>query len=273
VVGLQYLEQRYYDPAVGRFISSDPIGVSDYLYAGNDPVNGVDPSGLILTPLDPLVLAYDVYEVDQSARAHDLGGTLLNGLIAIGDAALTDIPFVPPALGEARAGVALAGVLTRATGEVAGRFALEQLVRGVYNTASQPGLECGEQSVISGTTDPPSAARLAAEAESESISRSVGLGREGERAVAGDQNTRRIESASGTADFRLPDRLTSESIGEIKNVKRLGLTKQLRDYIAFSKRLGIPFDLTVRENTRIYTPLQRAIDSGDIRLLRTLPPR
>src|SRR5947209_5508590 len=43
-VGLQYLEQRYYDPAVGRFISQDPLGLDDYLYAGNDPVNGVDPT-------------------------------------------------------------------------------------------------------------------------------------------------------------------------------------------------------------------------------------
>jgi RHS repeat-associated protein len=49
-LGLQYLEQRYYDPAVGRFISPDPIGFAGglnlYGYAGGDPVNGVDPSGL-----------------------------------------------------------------------------------------------------------------------------------------------------------------------------------------------------------------------------------
>jgi RHS repeat-associated protein len=45
-VGLQYLDQRHYDPAVGRFISQDPLGLSDYGYAGNDPVNAVDPSGL-----------------------------------------------------------------------------------------------------------------------------------------------------------------------------------------------------------------------------------
>jgi RHS repeat-associated protein len=50
-IGLQYLEQRYYDPAIGRFISADPIGFGGgtnlYAYADNDPVNEVDPSGLI----------------------------------------------------------------------------------------------------------------------------------------------------------------------------------------------------------------------------------
>jgi RHS repeat-associated protein len=49
-LGLQYLQQRYYDPAVGRFISPDPIGYLGgenlYSYVRNDPVNSADPSGL-----------------------------------------------------------------------------------------------------------------------------------------------------------------------------------------------------------------------------------
>ncbi|HEX9285087.1 MAG TPA: RHS repeat-associated core domain-containing protein, partial [Nitrospirales bacterium] len=47
---LYYNRARYYDPAVGRFISEDPLGlragINPYAYAGNDPVNGRDPSGL-----------------------------------------------------------------------------------------------------------------------------------------------------------------------------------------------------------------------------------
>jgi len=47
---LYYYRARYYDPTIGRFISSDPIeflagDFNFYRYVGNDPVNWVDPSG------------------------------------------------------------------------------------------------------------------------------------------------------------------------------------------------------------------------------------
>ena len=49
--GLHYNRARYYSPALGRYLSRDPIQVVSnlnlYLYAGNDPVNGSDPLGLL----------------------------------------------------------------------------------------------------------------------------------------------------------------------------------------------------------------------------------
>ncbi|QGL69554.1 RHS repeat-associated core domain-containing protein [Stenotrophomonas maltophilia] len=49
--GLFYNYQREYDPAVGRYSQSDPIGLrggaSIYAYTGNDPLDFVDPLGLL----------------------------------------------------------------------------------------------------------------------------------------------------------------------------------------------------------------------------------
>lgn len=50
--GLQYVRNRYYDPATGRFTQRDPIGLkgglNQYGYAAGDPVNNSDPSGFIV---------------------------------------------------------------------------------------------------------------------------------------------------------------------------------------------------------------------------------
>ncbi|MDX2185176.1 MAG: colicin E5-related ribonuclease [Gemmatimonadaceae bacterium] len=48
--GAVYLRARHYDPATGRFLQPDPIGLAGggnrYGYAGGDPVNFADPFGL-----------------------------------------------------------------------------------------------------------------------------------------------------------------------------------------------------------------------------------
>jgi RHS repeat-associated protein len=53
-LGLYYLRARYYNPATGRFMGrdpengkfTDPKSLHKYLYAGGDPINGFDPTGL-----------------------------------------------------------------------------------------------------------------------------------------------------------------------------------------------------------------------------------
>src|SRR5207253_4753716 len=46
--GLYYLRARFYDPIVGQLLGRDPLVASTrepYVYAGNNPLNSVDPSG------------------------------------------------------------------------------------------------------------------------------------------------------------------------------------------------------------------------------------
>jgi len=49
--GLYYYRARYYSPALGRFLQTDPIGYKDdidwYTYVGNDPTDKTDPTGKI----------------------------------------------------------------------------------------------------------------------------------------------------------------------------------------------------------------------------------
>lgn len=54
-LSLSYMQARYYDPVLGRFYSNDPVSFMEkdistfnrYSYVGNDPMNAVDPSGMI----------------------------------------------------------------------------------------------------------------------------------------------------------------------------------------------------------------------------------
>lgn len=76
--GLVYMQQRYYDPVVGRFLSIDPVttdadtgdSFNRYAYANNNPFKYVDPHGRqALKVLVEIVKALVKTEAKQGAKA------------------------------------------------------------------------------------------------------------------------------------------------------------------------------------------------------------
>jgi RHS repeat-associated protein len=76
-IGLYHLGARYYDPELGRFLSEDPAGVAAslnlYEYAGNEPINSRDPTGLD-TDDPPLGYVPDNEQPWYGSGLDDIGG-------------------------------------------------------------------------------------------------------------------------------------------------------------------------------------------------------
>lgn len=70
ISGLLFMRARFYDPSIGRFLSWDPVqgspreptSLHNYIYVNNDPVNLVDPTGLV--PASQFALHATETEVD-----------------------------------------------------------------------------------------------------------------------------------------------------------------------------------------------------------------
>jgi hypothetical protein len=87
------------------------------------------------------------------------------------------------------------------------------------------------------------------------------LGATGENAV-GITGPKTAINVNGRV--RIPDALTESALTEVKNVKSLSFTQQLRDFHTFSQQRNLDFILYTRPSTTLSGPLQNAINQGAI---------
>jgi len=111
--GLVHFGARDYDPMIGRWISKDPIlfnggQVNLYVYAGNDPVNYVDPSGEFLNVLVGAGIGAGIGALSAYATGGDVWAGAAAGAVTGGLAGLTG--------GMSLAGQILGGVGAGLTG-------------------------------------------------------------------------------------------------------------------------------------------------------------
>jgi RHS repeat-associated protein len=117
--GLYYVRHRYYDPDLGRFLTTDPYGYADgpnpYQFALNDPINLSDPTGEIVeTAWDAASFTVGVFSLANNLLEGNYEMAALDALGVVLDGLATLAPFVPGGAGMAIRASRAAGWLGRA---------------------------------------------------------------------------------------------------------------------------------------------------------------
>ena len=227
--GFYFLQSRYYDPTVGRFINADEYvsteqGISSYnmfAYCLNDPINRFDDNG--------------DWSIPNWAKV-SIGAVALAGAIALtvatGGGAAAVIVGVMKVVGS----VALSTAVS------AGAGYLENGKQGAIDGACN-GFMFGSLSACGGAALKFAHVRAATTGSPNSI------GKTGERLAGIDQSAKNPIKVNGRT--RIPDALTDTTLTEVKNVRYISNTRQLRDFATYAKSTGRSLELWIRPTTRV----------------------
>ena len=89
-----YMQARYYDPTMGRFLSIDAVrptagdvaSMNDFAYVGNNPIGNIDPSGNYIcndSPENCEIIAIGIHEIGTAAAFYPKGSAENTALSAI----------------------------------------------------------------------------------------------------------------------------------------------------------------------------------------------
>ena len=244
-LGMYFLQSRYYDPAIGRFINADDVS-----YIG----------------VDETLLSYNLFAYCKNnpiKRFDDNGNWSLPNWakVAIGAVALTGAIALTVATGGSAAAVAIGvakvvGSVAVTTAVSAGAGYIQNGKQGAIDGACN-GFMYGSISAFVG------AAGRYCNYSKASTGTSNMKGQAGERIAGITKNTK---SYRVNGRWRIPDGITKKYVQEVKNVKKLSLTSQLKDSIQLAKNMGKKLQLFIRPDTYLSGPLKEAIKQYGIKV-------
>jgi RHS repeat-associated protein len=284
-------EDRYAGALSDLGLATDPLTSNRYSLAGGNPANFVEVDGHFGLPgvLGDAADAVGDAAGDVAEGAEDLAGDAADfvgehkvtiaataagigcGIVTAGVAAAACAVGVGAAAGAYEAATECKGEGAGCAAKKIGLGAATSAAGGVVGKLAKLGAGRLASRFAQGQSGASAGASSSAGNVRTLMSNVRASGVAGERAAGIVKNTRRIPSQSGKANYRIPDELNSSVIGEVKNVKRLSYSSQLRDSAAYAKQKGLTFNLYVRGSTKLSGPLQRAVNNRAINLVRNLP--
>jgi len=228
------------DPSRQGVDISSPITWNRYVYARNNPIGRFDPDGQVdrsTMDMDRRAGYWDKVGTAPLGQGSTLGYDIVHG-------------FVLGGLGIFVAPVAVLGA--------------EEALPILYWQAANPANHLAAYKLLAAATDNPSSVPSV-----RGGIQPVLQGRAGEEAVksVADIGPKLRIVVNGVE--RIPDGLNEARgvLTEVKNVSRMYLTSQIRDFIQYSQENALQFDLWVRESTILRPPVQECIEAGLINLM------